>query len=90
MPICHPEVYKSLGCLPPKSFLLVGPTGSGKSLLATAVATECCATLLRFSAAEILADNKGISIVKAIFEEANVNINYIFFIFHRKENPLNF
>jgi ribosome biogenesis ATPase len=36
--IKHPEVYKTLGVSPPRGFLLHGPPGCGKSLLAQAIA----------------------------------------------------
>lgn len=36
--IKHPEVYQQLGVSPPRGFLLHGPPGCGKSLLAQAIA----------------------------------------------------
>uniref|UniRef100_A0A671VGR5 Nuclear VCP like n=1 Tax=Sparus aurata TaxID=8175 RepID=A0A671VGR5_SPAAU len=55
----HPEVYQQLGMAPPRGFLLHGPPGCGKTLLAQAVAGELQLPMLKVSAPELVSGVSG-------------------------------
>ncbi|KAJ8250591.1 hypothetical protein COCON_G00225130 [Conger conger] len=55
----HPEVYQQLGVVPPRGFLLHGPPGCGKTLLAQAVAGEMELPMLKVSAPELVSGVSG-------------------------------
>lgn len=46
----HPEVFRTLGVTPPRGFLLHGPPGCGKTLLAHAIAGVCSFFFFNFMA----------------------------------------
>lgn len=57
--IHHPEIYRTIGITPPRGFLLHGPPGCGKSLLAHAIAGELNVQLIQVTAPELVAGVSG-------------------------------
>ena len=53
-PLTKPELFKKLGVTPPKGVLLRGLPGTGKTLLAKAVANATDATFIRLVASELV------------------------------------
>ncbi|KAJ6293618.1 hypothetical protein OIU76_021803 [Salix suchowensis] len=54
LPLRHPQLFKSIGVKPPKGILLYGPLGSGKTLIARAVANETGAFFFLINGPEIM------------------------------------
>jgi transitional endoplasmic reticulum ATPase len=82
LPLRHPELFTRLGIEPPKGVLLYGPPGSGKTLLARAVANESGANFITINGPEIMSKWYGGSEenIRKIFEEAEKNAPSIIFI----------
>ncbi|NWU69301.1 NVL protein, partial [Pterocles burchelli] len=80
--ICHPEVYNHLGVVPPRGFLLHGPPGCGKTLLAQAIAGELELPMLKVAATEIVSGVSGESEQKLreLFEQAVSSAPCVLFI----------
>ncbi|XP_054882101.1 nuclear valosin-containing protein-like [Poeciliopsis prolifica] len=78
----HPEVYQHLGMVPPRGFLLHGPPGCGKTLLAQAVAGELQIPMLKVSAPELVSGVSGESEQKLreLFDTAVTSSPCIVFI----------
>uniref|UniRef100_A0A668AYE0 Nuclear VCP like n=1 Tax=Myripristis murdjan TaxID=586833 RepID=A0A668AYE0_9TELE len=78
----HPEVYQQLGLVPPRGFLLHGPPGCGKTLLAQAVAGELELPMLKISAPELVSGVSGESEQKLreLFSQAVTSAPCILFI----------
>ncbi|KAJ7219986.1 P-loop containing nucleoside triphosphate hydrolase protein [Mycena pura] len=72
MPLCHPEIYLHTGVPPPRGVLLHGPPGSGKTLLANAIAGELGVPFISISAPSIVSGMSGESekTLRDTFEEA--------------------
>lgn len=78
----HPEVYTQLGVSPPRGFLLHGPPGCGKTLLANAIAGELQLPLLKVAATELVAGVSGESEerIRDLFEQATSSAPCVLFI----------
>ncbi|CAG9770982.1 unnamed protein product [Ceutorhynchus assimilis] len=70
--IKHPELYSKLGISPPRGFLLHGPPGCGKTLLANAIAGELGVHIIKVAAPELVAGVSGESEerIRELFERA--------------------
>jgi ribosome biogenesis ATPase len=71
-PFTHPEIYEHLGVEPPRGILLSGPPGSGKTMLANAIAGELGVSFFRISAPEVVSGMSGESEAKirSLFKDA--------------------
>ena len=78
----NPGKYTAIGAKLPKGALLVGPPGTGKSLLAKAVAGEANVPFFSLSGSEFVEMFVGVgaSRVRDLFEEAKKNAPCIVFI----------
>ncbi|CAE8632242.1 unnamed protein product [Polarella glacialis] len=82
LPLRHPSLFKTLGVKPPRGVLLYGPPGSGKTLIARAVANETGAFFFLINGPEIMSKMAGEaeSNLRKAFEEAEKNAPAIIFI----------
>lgn len=82
LPLRHPNLFKNLGVKPPRGVLLYGPPGSGKTLIARAVANETGAFFFLINGPEIMSKMAGEaeSNLRKAFEEAEKNSPAIIFI----------
>ncbi|MBZ0175176.1 MAG: CDC48 family AAA ATPase [Candidatus Methanoperedens sp.] len=82
LPLRHPELFEKLGIEPPKGVMLHGPPGTGKTMIAKAVANETDANFVSISGPEIMSKFYGESEkhIREIFEEAEKSAPTIIFI----------
>jgi len=82
LPLTHPELYEEVGVKPPKGVILYGVPGTGKTLLAKAVANSTAATFLRVVGSELIQkySGEGPKLVRELFRVAEENAPSIVFI----------
>lgn len=82
LPLLHPELYEEMGIKPPKGVILYGAPGTGKTLLAKAVANQTSATFLRIVGSELIQKylGDGPRLVRQLFQVAGENAPSIVFI----------
>ena len=82
LPLKHPELFTKLGIDPPKGVLLHGSPGTGKTLLAKAVANETNAHFIHLDSPSVMSRYVGDAEkrIRDIFEEAEKNAPSIIFI----------
>ena len=82
IPLRRPEVFERLGIDPPKGVLLYGAPGTGKTLIAKAVANESGANFISVAGPEFMSKFYGESEenLRKVFDEAEKNAPSIIFI----------
>jgi 26S proteasome regulatory subunit T2 len=82
LPLTHPELYEDIGIKPPKGVILYGEPGTGKTLLAKAVANQTSATFLRVVGSELIQKylGDGPKLVRELFQAADDMAPSIVFI----------
>ncbi len=82
LPLKHPEIFERVGIQPPKGVLLHGAPGTGKTLLAKAVANESDAHFILINGPEVMNKYVGEAEkrIRDIFDEAEKNAPSIIFI----------
>lgn len=82
LPLNKPELFEKIGIQPPKGVLLHGAPGTGKTLLAKAVATATNSTFIEVVGSELVQKfiGEGAKLVKEIFQMAREKAPTIIFI----------
>ncbi len=82
LPLTNPAIFKEIGIEPPRGVLLYGLPGTGKTMLAKAVAHESRATFIHMSGSELVHKfiGEGAQLVRDIFQMAREKAPSIIFI----------
>ncbi len=81
-PLLNPDKYKKLGIEPPKGVLLVGPPGTGKTMIAKAAARKTNATFIKLVGSELVQKyiGEGARMVRELFDMARDKAPSVIFI----------
>jgi proteasome regulatory subunit len=81
-PLTRPEIFERVGVEPPKGILLHGSPGTGKTLIAKAVANQANAVFIRMSGSELVHKfiGEGAQMVRELFTLARERAPSIVFI----------
>ncbi|MCI4364299.1 MAG: proteasome-activating nucleotidase [Thermoplasmata archaeon] len=81
-PLLRAELYRKVGVDPPKGVLLIGPPGTGKTMIAKAVAHHTHATFVRLVGSELVQKyiGEGARLVRELFQLAREKAPTIIFI----------
>ncbi|OYR39743.1 MULTISPECIES: proteasome-activating nucleotidase [unclassified Halorubrum] len=81
-PLENPEQFEAVGVEPPSGVLLHGPPGTGKTMLAKAVANESDATFIKMAGSELVRKfiGEGARLVRDLFELASEREPAVIFI----------
>jgi len=82
LPLIKPEAFEQMGLTPPKGVLLTGPPGTGKTMLAKAIANSTSATFLGLVGSELAQKyiGEGGRLVRELFDLAKEKAPAIIFI----------
>ena len=82
LPLQQPGTFDKVGIQPPSGILLHGPPGTGKTMLAKAVANETDASFIKMAGSELVHKfiGEGAKLVRDLFEVARENEPAVIFI----------
>lgn len=82
LPLLKPKLFEEIGISPPKGVLLHGPPGTGKTMIAKALASETNSTFIELVGSELVQKfiGEGAKLVKDLFELARKKAPTIIFI----------